>query len=403
MQLYGLNSVGLQRRGFPEEVRRELKRAYRLFFASSYNTTQALARARDELRALPEVETFLAVLRGDASAGSRYERRQEAADRAWSGWGASASTTPASCARCPAREMVGVYDADPGRAGGGGGGAGGARRSASLDALLERVDAAVVAVPTTDHARGGARGAGARRAPADREAASPPRLEEADRILARGARAGLLVATGHVERFNGALRACEPYLDEPRFIESHRLAPFSPRGTDVAVVLDLMIHDIDLVLGPGAAPGGGAWTRWACRCSPRAWTSPTRGSRFEGGAVANITASRVSRERMRKIRLFQPLGLPQPGPGDAAPGEFLRLREGAELGSPAARRVPPLAAIVERMELQGDGQEPLRAELEAFVAAVRGEGALVVSGEDGRRALAVALEIVRRGPSEPCR
>src|SRR5690606_29175278 len=81
-----------------------------------------------------------------------------------------------------------------------------------------------------------------------------PSLEEADRVLAAAKERGLLVATGHVERFNAALRACEPYLDEPRFIESHRLAPFSPRGLDVAVVLDLMIHDIDLVLGLAQRP-----------------------------------------------------------------------------------------------------------------------------------------------------
>jgi predicted dehydrogenase len=116
--------------------------------------------------------------------------------------------------------------------------------------------------------------------------------------------------------------------------------------------------------------------------------------RFEGGSVANITASRVSRERLRKIRMFQPSGYLSLDLA-AGTGEYLRLREGAVLGSPGGE-MPQLQEIVERIELGGDGQEPLRAELEAFVAAVTGDGRLVVSGEDGRRALAVALDIMRR-------
>jgi predicted dehydrogenase len=110
-----------------------------------------------------------------------------------------------------------------------------------------------------------------------------PTLEAADRILEAAAGAGVLVQIGHVERFNAALRACEPYLDEPLFVESHRLAPFGPRGTDVAVVLDLMIHDLDLVLSLMKRPVS-SLAPWACRCSQRAWTSRTRGSSSRAAA-----------------------------------------------------------------------------------------------------------------------
>ncbi|HEX8672795.1 MAG TPA: Gfo/Idh/MocA family oxidoreductase, partial [Longimicrobium sp.] len=147
----------------------------------------------------------------------------------------------------PGAEMAGVFDASPERT---------AQVASELgvpgfssrDELLAGCDAAVIAVPTTLHAdvAMAALDAGVHLL-IEKPIAST--LEEADRIVARAQEQGLVVATGHVERFNSALRACEQWLDGPQFIESHRLAPFGPRGTDVAVVLDLMIHDIDLVLG----------------------------------------------------------------------------------------------------------------------------------------------------------
>jgi predicted dehydrogenase len=287
--------------------------------------------------------------------------------------------------------MVGVHDADPARA------ASvseqlGVRAFPALEDLLSRVEAAVVAVPTTEHAA-------VSLAATDRgvhlliEKPIAATLEEADRIVERAEENGVLLATGHVERFNGALRACEPYLASPRFLESHRLAPFGPRGTDVAVVLDLMIHDIDLVLSLFDQPVANVEAVGVPVLMPSVDIANARLT-FESGAVANITASRVSRERMRKIRLFQDSGYISLDLGSGI-GEFLRLREGVSLGVPGSE-TPQLEGIVERIELQGDGKEPLRAELEAFVAAVRGEAEMVVSGRDGRRALAVALEIVQR-------
>ncbi len=287
--------------------------------------------------------------------------------------------------------LVGIYDVDEARAAQVSAELG-VRAFSSLDGLLAEVEAAVVAVPTTRHAEV-ALAALERGVHLLIEKPIAPSLEEADRIVDAADARGLLVATGHVERFNGALRACEAYLEGPRFVESHRLAPFNPRGTDVAVVLDLMIHDIDLVLG---LVGEEVDTVHAIGVPVLTGSTDIANARlsFAGGAVANITASRVSLERMRKIRFFQRSGYVSLDLA-AGTGEFLRLKPGARLPEdpvgPAA-----LLGLVDRVPLRGDGTEPLRAELEAWVRAVRGEGPLVVSGHDGRRALAVALEIMGR-------
>jgi predicted dehydrogenase len=260
----------------------------------------------------------------------------------------------------------------------------------SLDAFLGGVDAAVVAVTTTNHAEVALEAIG-RGVHLLIEKPIAATLDEADRIVAAARGAGVVVATGHVERFNGALRACEQYLDGPRFVESHRLAPFNPRGTDVAVVLDLMIHDIDLVLG---LVGSHVKRLDAVGVPVLTVSEDIANARLEfvNGAVANITASRVSFERMRKIRFFQRSGYISLDLAKGT-GEYLRLKKGATLPE-GDFSLLSLANVVERLELAGDGVEPLRAELTAFVRAVRGEGPLVVSGEDGRDALAVALEIM---------
>lgn len=291
----------------------------------------------------------------------------------------------------PGAQMAGVYDDDPARLEEVAAELG-VRAFRSRDELLESVDAAVIAVPTTAHAEVAlaAIDAGVHLLI---EKPIAHTLEEAEAIVDAAAARKLVVATGHVERFNGALRACEPYLDDPRFIESHRLAPFNPRGTDVAVVLDLMIHDIDLVLSLAGRTVEGVDAVGVPVLTPGADIANARIS-FEGGAVANITASRVSFERMRKIRFFQHSGYMSLDLA-AGTGEFLRLKPGARMPEGEVG-VAALLGLVERIELKGDGAEPLRAELEAWVGAVRGEAPLVVSGEDGRDALAVALRIMER-------
>ncbi len=267
----------------------------------------------------------------------------------------------------------------------------GVRAYPTLEALVDDVDALTIVVPTPGHfavakialERG-------KHVLIEKPLAST--LEEADELLAIAKRTGSLVQTGHVERFNRAVRAALPHVDEPRFIESDRLAPFNPRGSDVAVVLDLMIHDIDLVrtlvgghVTQVSAVGVGVLTPSVDIANARLG--------FESGAVANITSSRISRERMRKVRIFQRSGYLSLDLA-AGSGEFFRLRDDIDL---AELTKAPLAveAFVERVPLEAPDGEPLRLEFESFVAAVRGEGPVVVTGDDGREALDVALRILR--------
>lgn len=289
-------------------------------------------------------------------------------------------------------ELVGVYDTNPRRLAEVGSELG-VPTAAGLDDLLDRVEAAVVAVPTLAHEEV-ALAALARGVHLLIEKPIAPTLEAADRILEAARRSGALVQIGHIERFNGALRACEPYLEEPLFVESHRLAPFGVRGTDVAVVLDLMIHDLDLVLSLVQRPV----VSLSAVGVPVLTASPDIANarlEFEGGAVANLTASRVSAERMRKVRIFQRSGYLSLDLA-AGTGEFLRLRPGVQFGSGVPPQVTSLADLVEQLRFQGSGPDALSCELESFISAARGRSEVVVTGEDGRRALAVALDIIGR-------
>lgn len=292
--------------------------------------------------------------------------------------------------------MAGVFDLDPARSQHAAAELGVAIHS-SMDALLSVADAVVVAVPTSDH-EAVATAALERGVHVLIEKPMAPTLEAADRILASAESSGAVVQVGHIERFNRAVLAAEPYLDEPLFIESHRLAPFSPRGTDVAVVLDLMIHDVDLVqslvggdIRDIAATGIPIFTDTVDIASARLT--------FEGGAVANLTASRVSAERMRKLRIFQASGYLSLDLANGS-GEFLRLKRGLPVFSDdtAWQGVEDggLASLVERIPLVGEDAEPLAKELENFRDAVRGDTPPAVSGRDGRSALAVSLAIEER-------
>jgi len=292
----------------------------------------------------------------------------------------------------PDAELVGVHDTDAARLA-----AVASELSVqpfdTLEALLARVEALVVAVPTAAHEMV-ARAALEQGVHVLIEKPIAPSLGAADRILESAERGGALVQIGHVERFNGALRACEPYLEEPLFVESHRLAPFVPRGTDVPVVLDLMIHDLDLVLSLVGKPVRALTAVGVPVLTPSPDIANAR-LEFEGGAVANLTASRVSVERMRKIRFFQRSGYISLDLA-AGVGEFLRLRPGVELVPGRPLQARGIEELVERIELRSDGKEPLRCELESFIAAVQGRAAVAVTGTEAREALAVALEIVER-------
>ena len=260
----------------------------------------------------------------------------------------------------------------------------------SLQALLDVVDAVTIVVPTPAHLEV-AREVLGRGIHALIEKPIAATLEEADEMLALARANGAIVQTGHVERFNRAIRAALPYVDAPRFIQSDRLAPFNPRGADVAVVLDLMIHDIDLVLTLVGGHAGLVSAVGVPVLTPFVDIANARLT-FDSGAVANITASRVSRERMRKLRIFQQSGYLSLDLGSGE-GEFFRLRGDVDIAALAAAPLA-LEQFVERIPLRAEEGEPLRLEFESFLAAVRGESPVAVSGEAGREALAVALQIV---------
>ncbi len=284
----------------------------------------------------------------------------------------------------------------------------GVRPAPSLDDLLDRIEAVVIATPTSTHEEVAVQ-ALERGIHVFIEKPIAPDLGAADRILEVAEMGGALVQVGHVERFNDAVVAAQPYLDTPLFIESHRLAPFTERGTDVAVVLDLMIHDVDLVGSLVGSPVEQIDATGVPILTPSVDIANARIS-YEGGAVANLTASRVSLDRMRKLRIFQRSGYLSLDLANGT-GEFLKLKEeipallpqnaartqedGTTDWSAAARAVSArgLEALVERIPLKGDGEEPLRREQTSFVEAIQGRGDPVVSGREGREALAVALTI----------
>ena len=261
----------------------------------------------------------------------------------------------------------------------------------TLESLLEASDAVIIVVPTSGHFAA-ATAAINRSRHVFIEKPITTTLEEADSLLELARRKGVKVQIGHIERFNQAVRAALPYVHKPRFIDSERLAPFSPRGSDVAVVLDLMIHDIDLLL---TLVGSGAKSISAVGVpvlTPMLDIANARVT-FTSGAVANITSSRISRERKRKIRIFQQSGYLSLDLA-AGTGEFFRLKSDID---PLAIRAAPadITAFVDRIKLEAPAGEPLKLELESFVAALKGESPVVVTGEEGRLALGVALQIVK--------
>ena len=259
-----------------------------------------------------------------------------------------------------------------------------------FDALLDAVDAVSIVTSTPAH-HVMARAAIDRGKHVFIEKPITVTLAEADDVIALAEAQGVTIQVGHVERFNRAMRAALPYVHSPRFIEIDRLAPFSPRGADVAVVLDLMIHDIDLVLTLTGSDVATVEAIGVNVLTPMVDIANARLT-FTSGAVANITASRVSRDRTRKLRLFQPNGYLTLDLG-AGSGEFYRMRDGLDLATLTKGPVA-LDAFVERIPLEAPEGEPLKLEFDAWLRALRGEGPLLVSGHAGRQALDVALRVM---------
>jgi predicted dehydrogenase len=210
-------------------------------------------------------------------------------------------------------------------------------------------------------------------------------IAQAQALIGVARKAERVLQVGHLERFNPAIVAAESLLSEPGFIECQRLAPFRERGTDVNVVLDLMIHDIDLVqmiVGSEVATldaiGTPVFSSEIDIANARL--------RFEGGCVANVTASRVSLKTERKLRVFR---------GDA----YLSIDLQQKILTVIRKRedVPPTGQLPVHIEEQSFEQgDALLAEIQAFLAAVRGTGRVVVSAEDGLRALRTAIAITER-------
>ncbi len=247
--------------------------------------------------------------------------------------------------------------------------------------LIGQVDAVSIAVPTESHLavalpfleRG---------IPVLVEKPLARDVAEADAMIEAAARAGVVLAVGHTERYNPAVAAAAQHLDNPRFIEVHRLGTFPERSLDIDVVFDLMIHDLDLVLSLVRSEVASIEAVGVPVLTGRVDIANAR-LRFENGCIANITASRISRDRTRKIRFFQRdayLSIDYA----AQEVEMYRLVRGA--GRPA----------IDGGKLEVPREEPLKRELADFLGAVRDGRAPLVAGEDGRRALALAQRITEK-------
>ena len=211
-------------------------------------------------------------------------------------------------------------------------------------------------------------------------------LAEANELVQLATTHKRIAQAGHLERFNPAVRATIPLLTQPMFFEVHRLSVFTPRSLDVDVVLDLMIHDLDIVLSFADSPVKEVRAVGLPILSGKVDIANVR-LEFESGCVANFTASRVSTERVRKLRFFQPQ---QYVSVDYGRQEVLVFTVGAD-GAPGAPTVNPQIKVAKPPVTS---EEPLHAELKSFLHAVRERSAPVVPLEDGRRALALALDIV---------
>jgi predicted dehydrogenase len=196
-----------------------------------------------------------------------------------------------------------------------------------------------------------------------------------------------VVQVGHLERFNPAVQATLPVLTQPMFFEVHRLSVFTPRSLDVDVVLDLMIHDLDIVLAFAKSPVREVRAVGLPVLSGKVDIANVR-LEFESGCIANFTASRVSTERVRKLRFFQPRQYVSLDYGRQEVLVFTVGSDGASAGTPS---VNPQIGV---NKIAVASEEPLHAELKSFLRAVRQRSTPVVSLEDGKRALGLALEIV---------
>jgi predicted dehydrogenase len=286
-------------------------------------------------------------------------------------------------------ELVGVYDADPARA------AEIAERYNtapfdSMDKLAAEIDAASLVVPTNMHFEVFNRMLphGVHMLVEKPIAAS---YAEAEQMVTQAEKHGIVLQVGHVERFNPVMKFLDENLSNARFIEATRLAPFPPprdgappRGTEVSVVLDLMIHDLDIILQLAKSPVKSINATGVSVLSPTEDIANAR-INFENGCVANVTASRISREQLRKIRVFQD-------------DTYLSLDYMNQSGQLCRKT----ATGIEAVEVPISKSEPLATELQSFVDCIRDHNNPVVTGEHGSEALRLAVsicQIIKENPS----
>lgn len=268
-------------------------------------------------------------------------------------------------------ELAGVFDPDPARAA-----AANCPMFTSLEQLAQNSDAAVVASPTTTHAEIGCRlmelGLDVL---VEKPIAQTP--EDGKRLVETAARCNRIFQVGHLERFNPAVQALESVLTTPLFFEIHRMSEFSPRSLDVDVVLDLMIHDIDVVLSITGKKPEEIRAAGISILSSKVDIANVR-LEFPGGCIANLTASRVSTERIRKLRLFQP-------------HEYISL-DYSRQDAVRFRVTPPMKIDFAPLAIGKD--EPLRLELENFFECIQTRAQPRVTGTQAVAALEVAWAIL---------
>jgi predicted dehydrogenase len=281
----------------------------------------------------------------------------------------------------PGADLVAVVDANEARA---------AEVAATCDTraltdardVLGQVDAVTVAVPTEHHLEV-ARPFLARGIPTLVEKPIARSEREANALLEAAAAGGTFVAAGHTERYNPAVQAALPLVTTPRFVEVHRLGVFPERSLDIDVVFDLMIHDLDIVSALVRSPVASLEAVGVPVLTPRVDIANVR-LRFESGCIANLTASRISRDRVRKIRFFQP-------------DSYLSIDYAArEVEAYRLARPPGERPVIEGGKLSVPQDEPLALELADFIAAARDRRPPMVTGEDGRRAVVLAEQITRQ-------
>ena len=288
--------------------------------------------------------------------------------------------------------------------------AGGARAAQSIEEFIGLVDAATVATPTSSHhAIATALLKAGKHVLIEKPIAETP--EQARELCDLARAKGLVLQVGHVERFNPVLDALEQHLTAPRFIEAHRLSPFPQRSTDIGVVLDLMIHDLEVILHLVRSPVQ-SFDAVGIPVLSRGEDLANVRLRFANGCVANITASRVSAERLRKIRVFQSTGYLSLDYQRQA-GFLYRLADDSAAESSLWQKIAGLAAGDRAVVSQFAGRkiirepvaveagEPLRRELRSFAQSARAGAVPRVTGDQAATALSLAVDITRRIADSP--